>query len=114
MGSKDLFEINTLDGLHAAKAVLRVRIRQRERDLQERGAKLPVEVIKATAGSVIPFFLNNKVAGVTWRLLKIIVGSIFRRRSTKKENFKESVLDSAKKWGWVTLAKALYGIFAKK
>lgn len=109
MGNKELLEINTLEDLLAAKAALRTRIKQREKDLQERSARLPIEVIKATAGSVVPFFLNNKIAGATWQLVKGIFSMVF----TRKANGKENIFASAKKWGWVTLAKAVYGIFMK-
>ena len=109
MSSNELLKINTLEDLVAAKARMRFLITQRENDLQQRAAKLPLEVVKATAGSVIPFFLKNKAASATWHLVRGILGFVFR----KKESNKETFFSSIKKWGWVTLAKAIYGMFIK-
>lgn len=113
MSSKERLEINTLEDLQAAKIFLKMRVKQHERDLAERYRRLPVEVIKSTAGTIIPFFLNNKVAGATFQLLKAALGMFFRKKASSNENIKETIVSSAKNWGFVTLAKALYGIFSK-
>lgn len=113
MSSNDLLQINTLEDLQAAKIFLKMRVKQRERDLAERYHRLPVEVIKSTVGTIIPFFLSNKVAGVTFQLLKAGMRMFFRKKASPKENIKETIVSSAKNLGFVTLAKALYGIFSK-
>jgi len=113
MANKNLIYINSLESLQAERAAVKMRLKEREKDFQERVHKLPLEVIKGTIGSVIPFFLSNKVASSTWHVLKGIFGIAFGGRTSKNKSIKETVFSSAKKWGWVTLAKTLYAMLMK-
>ncbi len=105
--------INSLKSLKAEKAALHLRLKECEEDLQERVHKLPVEVIKATAGKVIPFFLNKRVAAMSWMIIKGISGLVFRKKSNPNKNIKQSMFSSIKQWGFVALAKTVYGLFSK-
>ena len=104
--------INSLESLLAEKLALKNRLREREIDFKERAAKLPVEIIKATAGKVIPFFMNKRVAATSWMVLKGIFGIFYHKRGAGKTN-KTPMLASLKQWGFVTLAKTVYGLFSK-
>jgi len=106
--------INSMESLQAEKWALKKRLKEREVDFKERAAKLPVEVIKATAGKVIPFFLNRRVAAMSWMIIKGVSGLVFRRRGASAKPNKGSVFSSVKEWGFIALAKAAYGLFTKK
>jgi len=109
MSSKDLSYIHTLEELKATKAMVKLRVEEREADLKERLESLPRETIKATVGSVVPYFLSNKVASTSWQVAKGISGLIFRRKDASAK----SVFSSAKKWGFFTIAKTLVGLWKK-
>jgi hypothetical protein len=113
MSSKDLLEIKSLEDLRAAKVFLQLRLKQREADLQERSSRLPSEVVKATIGGIVPFLLNNKSASAVWHLVKGVWTLVFGRKNAKGKGAGAEFVESAKNWGWVTLVKALYGIFTK-
>ena len=115
MSSKtDLSHIKTLEDLRATQAMVRFRVKEREKDLEERLHKLPRETIKATVGAVVPAFLNNKVAGTTWSILKGSLGLLFRKKGDAKDNIKENVVSSAKQLGLFTILKTAYNLWNKK
>lgn len=110
---KDLSYINTIEDLHAMQTVVKLRIKEREKDLVERMHKLPQETVKATVGAVVPAFLNNKVAGITWGLLRGSVGLLFRKKSAASD-IKQNMFSSAKKLGLFTALKTVYNLLSKK
>ena len=103
--------INSLESLQAEKWALKARLRQRELDLQARLNQLPVEVIKATAGKVVPFFLNKRVAATSWVFIKGVMGFVFRRRGARSGN--GSIFAAVKELGIAALAKEVYGLFSR-
>jgi hypothetical protein len=88
--------------------MVKLRIAEREADLKDRLENLPRETIKATIGSVLPHFLNNKVASTSWQVMRGVTGFIFRKKDSGKTLF-----SSAKKWGFFTVAKTLVGLWKK-
>ncbi len=114
MTNKDHSYIHNMEDLEAMKVMLKIRIKDRERDLAERLHNLPQETIKATIGGVVPFFLRNKVAGTTWQLVRGSLGLIFGKNAGSKTGIKESLLSSAKKLGLFTLLKTAIGLWKKK
>jgi hypothetical protein len=110
---KNFSYINTIEDLHAMQTVVKLRIKEREKDLVERMQKLPQETIKATVGAVVPAFLNNRVAGTTWSILKGSLGLLFRKKGAS-DSLKENVFSAAKKLGLFTALKAAYNLWSKK
>ncbi len=110
----DLSYINTLEDLRAMQVMVRLRVKEREKDLQERLHKVPQEAVKATVGAVVPAFLNNKVAGITWSILKGSTGLLFRKKGDTADSIKENVVSSAKQLGVFTLLKTAYTMWRKK
>ena len=101
--------INSLDDIAAAKREVRSRIKFREEDLKMRMEQLPQETFKATLGLVVPAFINNKITGRTWNLVKDAVGILSPFTTDKASLWK----DVAKQVGVVGLAKAALGLFKK-
>ncbi len=110
----DLSHINTLEDLRAMQVMVKLRVKEREKDLQERLHKVPQEAVKATVGAVVPAFLNNKVAGTTWSILKGSAGLLFRKKGNAADGIKKNVVSSAKQLGLFTLLKTAYGLWNKK
>jgi len=110
---QDLSYINTIEDLHALQAMVKLRIKEREKDLLERLQKLPQESIKATVGAVVPAFLNNRVAGTTWSILRGSIGLLFKKKTAGSE-LKDNIFASAKKLGLFTGLKALYKLWNRK
>lgn len=112
----NLGHINNLDDLQKEIRLVNSRIKQQERELKSRWERLPQEAIKATLGSVIPFFLRNKVAGNTWTLLKSAV-SLFMGGKSRKEvpaDWKSFLLGNAKQLGIIAALKGIVGLVNKK
>lgn len=101
--------INSLEDIAAAKREVRSRIKLRERELTARLDQLPQETFKATLGLVVPAFINNKITGRTWNLVKDAVGILSPFTTDKASLWK----DVAKQVGFVGLSKAALGLFKK-
>lgn len=113
---RQLGHINNLNDLQKEIQMVNTRIKQQERDLKARWERLPQETIKATLGSVIPFFLRNQVAGKTWTLLKSAV-SLFAGSKEKKvavTDWKTFLLANAKQLGLIAALRGLSGLVKKK
>jgi hypothetical protein len=112
--SRDLSYIDNLEDLQAQIKSVKITVKQKEKDLEERWNRLPQETLKSTVGAVVPFFLNNTVAAKTFNIIKT-AGSLFFSRSAKeKGNIKETLFASAKQLGLFTLLRTAYNIWRKK
>ena len=101
--------INSLEDIAAAKREVRSRIKRREQELSARLEQLPQETFKATLGLVVPAFINNKIAGRSWNLLKDAIGLLSPFNTDKISLWK----DIAKQVGLVGVAKVALGLFKK-
>jgi len=113
---RQLGHINNLNDLQKEIQLVNARIKQSEKDLKARWERLPQESIKATLGSVIPFFLRNQVAGKTWTLLKSAI-SLFAGSKEKKvaaTDWKGFLLANAKQLGLIAALRGLAGFVKKK
>lgn len=112
----NLGHINNLEDLHQEIRQVKVRIRQRETDFKDRWKRLPEESIKATLGSIIPFFLRNKVAGTTWTLIKSAL-SLVKGAKTKSEepgDWKSFLLGNVKQLGIIAALKGVVRLVNRK
>lgn len=113
---RQLGHINNLNDLQKEIQLVNARVKQSEKDLKARWERLPQETIKATLGSVIPFFLRNQVAGKTWMLLKSAI-SLFAGSKEKKvaaSDWKSFLLANAKQLGLIAALRGLAGLVKKK
>ncbi|GGH79712.1 hypothetical protein HNQ91_005025 [Filimonas zeae] len=113
---RQLGHINNLADLQKEIQQVNTRIKLHEKDLKARWDRLPQETIKATLGSVIPFFLRNQVAGKTWTILKSAI-SLFAGAKDKKVNptdWKGFLLANAKHLGLIAALRGLTGLVKKK
>ena len=101
--------INSLEDIVEAKRVVKSRIKLREKELTARLDQLPQETFKATLGLVVPAFINNKIAGRSWNLIKDVLGLLSPFNTDKASLWK----DVAKQVGLVGLAKVILGLFKK-
>ena len=101
--------INSLEDIAVAKREVRSRIKRREQELSVRLEQLPQETFKATLGLVVPAFINNKIAGRSWNLLKDAIGLLSPFNTDKISLWK----DIARQVGLVGLAKVALGLFKK-
>ncbi|HWB26639.1 MAG TPA: hypothetical protein VG738_14240 [Chitinophagaceae bacterium] len=111
--NKDLSYINTLEDLQAMQVLVKLRIKEREKDLAERLHKLPQETLKAAVGAVVPSFLDNKVTGIAISVLRASLGLIFKRKSSRSA-VKENIFSSAKKLGLFAVLRAGYNLWKNK
>lgn len=112
---KDLSHINNIDDLKAEILATKIRIRQSELDMEDRWKRLPQESIKATLGSVIPLFLNNKIAGGTWSLLSTIVRMLLGKgEKNGGDTLVGSLLKGSGKIGFFAALKTAYSLFRKR
>jgi len=112
--STDLSYIKTLEDLQAMQIMVKLRLKEREKDLAERLHKVPQEAIKATVGAVLPSFISKKVTGMSFSILTSAVRLLFNRKGAKKDDIKNDMLSSAKKLGLFSLIRSAYNLWAKK
>lgn len=110
----DLSNINNLNSLQAKIRSVKRSLKEQELDLSERWKQLPQETIKATVGTLIPFFLNNKVAGSTWRLLRTAMGLLIGKRMGGSDGLKENLWKSTRQLGMFTLLKGVFTLLKKR
>jgi hypothetical protein len=111
--STDFSYIKTIEDLRAMQVMVKLRIKEREKDLAERLQKVPEETFKATVGAIVPAFLNNKVAGTTMAIVKAAIGLLFRKKS-KRGDAKDNLLSYARQLGIFSLLRAAYNLWKKK
>ena len=110
---KNLSHINNAATLYAEIHKTKAAIKLQEVDLQQRWKQLPQETFKATAGAVLPTFLNNFIASKTFGLVKG-AGGLLLGSSLGKGNIKEQLLSNAKQLGLFTALRAVLGLWKKK
>ena len=108
--STEEIEINTIEDAQHAIQLVRKRIKLREQDLVLRWHDLPKESLKSATGIVLPAFINAKITGRSWNVVKDIVG-LFSPFSNNKS---ELLIDIAKQVGIVGLLKTATSFFWKK
>ena len=106
--------VQSLTDLKAEIKLVRSRVKTREIDLEQRWDKLPEESLKAAMGAVLPAFINDKIAGGTWQIVRAIGSFIFSKDEEGKTPFwKELLASSAQKFGLSAILKLILG-FVKK
>ncbi len=106
--------VQSLTDLQAEIKLVKSRIKTRETDLEQRWDKLPEESLKATMGAVLPAFINDKIAGGTWQIVRALTSFIFNKNEEGKTPYwKELLSSSAQKFGLSAILKLVLG-FTKK
>lgn len=111
--NKDLSHINNLEDLRKEIAKVKADVKTQEQQLQQRAKRLPGEALKATAGSVFPFMINNAVAARTFGLVQNVTG-LFFGRSKSRATTGQKIFSAAKQFGIVTAIKAGINLFRRK
>lgn len=95
--------------------LVKSRIRNHEQDIEKRWERLPEETFKATLGLVIPAFINNRIAGGTFGILKQVAALFIGSKiGGQQSNWKDLITGSAKKIGLVAGLKFLYSLVSKR
>lgn len=84
--TEDLSYIDNLDDLESKIRRTKFDMRMDERALKEGLKDIPAQGIKATFGSVVPFFAKTVVAEKTWNIVQTIVSLLLH--NPEKKNFK--------------------------
>lgn len=107
--------VQSLSELQTEIKHVRSRIKAREADLEKRWDKLPEESLKAAMGAVLPAFINDKIAGGTWQIVRAIGSLIFvkNKEGEAQPYWKELLGSSAKKFGLSAILKLALG-FVKR
>ena len=112
-GAYDLSDVKTLEDLREEISLLKQSLKNDERDLEERLHRMPGEILKASADAVLPAFLNKMIANGTWRILTSGVG-ILANPFKSKASFGKNIVGSAKRLGFIALAKGAYNLWRSK
>jgi len=109
---KDFSHIDNLEELHEEMRIVKVRIKETEKELAERWKQLPTEVFKGAVSLLLPVYLSNKVAGKSWSLVNNI-SKVFSRHQ-KTEGLKTEIMGNVKKLGLFTALKAGFNLWKKR
>ncbi len=102
-------KISSLQEAQKAIQILKTRIKLREQDLELRFQQLPKESLKSATGLMIPAFINSRITGSTWSIIKDVAGLL----SPFSNNKSKFLVDIGKQVGVVGLFKTFTGIFKK-
>lgn len=107
--------VQSLSDLQAEIKLVRSRVKTREADLEKRWDKLPEESLKAAMGAVLPAFINDKIAGGTWQIVRAIGSFLFDKHKDGEAQpyWKELLASSAQKFGLSAVLKLVLG-FVKR
>lgn len=111
---QNLSNINTLEDLQAKIRLLKVSIKERELDIENRWNRLPEETFKIAVGSVVPMLLNTRALSGSWSLIKGVF-NLFKANKEEHEQtgWKAKIVQSAKKVGVSALLKTVIGLVKK-
>lgn len=98
-------KITSLQELQQEKIAVRQRIKEREKELEQRLQKLPAETIKTTFNSIFPFYIDNKIAGKAWSVFKNIIGFFSNNTSERNQDWKSAIIAPVKQLGIFALIK---------
>jgi hypothetical protein len=110
--NKPISHISNMGELKAEIRKLKISVKRREADMQERLHRLPQETVKATVGSIVPLFVNNSVAGGAIRIISTLRKLFFNRRKNKE--LKHEVIDDVKKIGLIAALRGIAGLLKKR
>ncbi len=110
--NRPISHISNIGDLKAEIRRLKISVKHREADMQERLHRLPQETVKATVGSIVPLFVNNSVAGGAIHLINTVRKLIFSRNRTK--TLKHEAMADVKKIGLIAAIRGLAGLLKKR
>ena len=104
------FALTSIEETQKAIQIVKKRIELREQILEERVLQLPKEVLKAGVSMIIPAFINSKITGRSWNLIKDSIGLLSPFSSNKASLF----TDLIKQVGIIGLLKTIISVLFKK
>jgi len=113
----NLSQINNINDLDAEIAKIELRIRQNKNEIKTDFKRLPIEAVRSSLGSVLPFFKKGKNAGTTFHLLQTLAGGIIAAAiNTKKgkTTFKQGLINTVKQISFLETASAVIHLLRKK
>ncbi|NNV57108.1 hypothetical protein [Limnovirga soli] len=106
--------IENMEDLTANIALVKARIRIREKDLKERLDRLPEETVKSAISSVIPAFVSNLLPGKGIGLITSVAGLLLGKDTIQNGNWIGAAGNIAKQIGLFTTLKSIYSLWRKK
>jgi len=102
--------LTSVEDTQKAIQIVKKRIELREQMLEERVLQLPQEVLKAGVGMIIPAFINSKITGRSWNVIKDSIGLLSPFSNNKVSLFKDII----KQVGLIGLLKTIISVLFKK
>ncbi len=112
-GVYDLSNVTNLKELKEEIEFLKTSLKKEEEKLENQFRKLPQHIVRSTADSLLPSFLNKLIANGTWKILLSSL-AMFANPFSGKFSFKKNIVGSAKKLGVITLLKTAYNLWSNK
>jgi hypothetical protein len=109
----ELSHVTNLKELEEEIQSLKAELKKHGDDIEVRIRKLPQHLVKSTAETLLPSFLNNLVSSGTWKLL-LSGAAMFANPFAKGFSFKKNIVSSAKRLGLITLIKTAYSIWSNR
>ncbi|HTN39224.1 MAG TPA: hypothetical protein VL053_19235 [Arachidicoccus sp.] len=113
----DLSHVNSLEDIDQEIRVVKRRIRARESELKEDFKAIPKEAVRASLGSITPFFKKAKVADKAFTTIQTIIGGLVAAIIEGKRSgggFKKGFATVLRQLSFLGTAKAVMQFFAKK
>ena len=107
--STENIELTSLNDAQQAIQLIKARVKLREEDLKLRLQQLPKESLKSASSLLLPAFINSKITGSSWSIIKDVLGLL----SPFSKNKSKLVVDIGKQVGVVGLWKTATGFFKK-
>ena len=112
-GLYDLSNINNEKDLKEEINFLKASLRKEEDELEERFRRLPQQLVKTGADTLLPSFINKMIANGTWKILLSSV-AMFANPFAKGFSLKKNIVGSAKKLGLLALIKGAYNYWSNR
>ncbi len=112
----DLAYIDNADDLDKAIRRLKIVIRAQRANIENDVKNIPTEVIKASVGTVLPFFTKAKIANQTWNIAKMAFSFLNAnpfKKSADGEN-KNQLFEVAKQVGTFAALQGLRNLLQRK
>jgi len=112
-GLYDLSNIHTEKELKEQISFFKSSLAKEEDELEEHFRRLPQQLVKSTADSLLPSFLNKIIANGTWKILLSSL-AMFANPFSRGFSIKKNIVGSAKKLGLIALLKGAYNYWSNR
>lgn len=106
--------ISSMKELKNEILILKLKLRSREIDLEERAKKIPQEALKVGTAAIIPAFIKRAAPPGVGSIFQIVRNILSNKTKSQDSTVKSQVISGVKKVGAIAAIKGIYSFIKKR